>query len=419
MKALALMAVCFLPLRAAGFAREITLPQAYGLALSRSEQVALSAENHEELVAKAEEIFASVLPRVTVMGTEALQQAPKGQSNQFLQGNREQGWVAVHQPLFAGLREFLAYRASKKLGASAELMLERAKQLLYQDTARAYLDLRLSQDEIVLREALVGITRDRIKELHGRIGVGRSRRSELLAAESALAQALAQVEQARAKERAAQFRLRFLTGVEDGDLAPTVLPSPAAPPELEALLAKARARPDVSAKRLDAEAAELAVTVVARRRWPTLAVDANYYFQRPPSFTDRVKWDATITGLLPLYAGGETSAQARQQEARARAAKQALSLAARSAELEARIAREDLSQSARVVAALDAAATAAQANAKAQAEDYRLGQVSNLDVLGSLNALQQTRLSEEQARQDASWARVRLEVAAGAPGGPL
>lgn len=400
-------------------ARAITLPEAYRLALARSEVVALSMENHEEVVAKAAEIFSNILPRVTMMGTDTVQQVPKGTTNQFLQGNREQGWVTAHQPIFAGLREFLAYRAVNRLGESAQLLLERAKHLLYQDTARAYLDLRLAQDEIVLRSALVAVTVERVKELRRRIEVGRSRRSELLAAESALAQALAQVEQSRAKERAAQFRLRFLTGVEDQDLAPVDPPEPGGPPTLAEVLAKARARPDVAAKRAEAAAAELTLKVVARKRWPTIAVDANYYFQRPPSFTDRVKWDATIVGSLPLYAGGETSAQVHQQESRVRAAANSLTLAARQAELEARTAREDLTLTAQVVAALAAASKAAEANAKAQAEDYRLGQVTNLDVLGSLNALQQTRLSHNQARLDASWARVRLEVAAGVPGGPL
>ena len=72
-----------------------------------------------------------------------------------------------------------------------------------------------------------------------------------------------------------------------------------------------------------------------------------------------------------------------------------------------------------VVAALDNAERLASENAKAQSEDYRLGQVTNLDVLGSLNILQQTRLQQNAARLDAYWSRVRLEVAAGVPGGSL
>ncbi|MEK7388461.1 MAG: TolC family protein [Elusimicrobiota bacterium] len=419
MKYLLLAAACLFSPRALGATRTLTLSEAYRLALAHSEQVALSAENHEELVAKAEEIFSNILPRVSVMGSETLQHVPSGQSNQFIQGHREQGWISAHQPLFAGFREFLAYRASKMQGESGELMLERVKHLLYLDVARSFLDLRGAQNEIELRQALVGVTRDRIKELTSRIAVGRSRRGELLAAESALASALAFVEQARAKERAALSRLCFLTGTEETELVP-VEPSLAREvPDLDALLRRARARPDVAAKKAEARAAELAATIVSRRRWPSLALDANYYLHRPPSFTDRVKWDAAITGSLPLYAGGEISAQTRQQAARLRAAKQALALAERTAELEARIAREDLKTSARVVSSLAAAADAAQADAKSQAEDYRLGQVSNLDVFASLNALWQTRLGLDQARLESTWARVRLEVAAGSPGGPL
>ena len=399
--------------------RALDLREAYELALGRSEQLAIAGAAWREELARAEEIFSRVMPRVTLMGTETLQHVPPGVSNFFIQPNREQGWVTARQPLFSGFREFMAHRSAKDTGRAAELRLERAKQLLYQDVARAYLDLLSSQSEILIRGALVGNTRDRIKDLAEFRRVGRSRAAESLAAESQLAQNLAQLEQARARERSAQFRLAFLTGVEDARLEPKGLPKPAAAPRLDAALERARRRADVEARKLEAEAAELNVKVVSRQRWPNIWADANYYFQRPPSFTDRVKWDATITGALPLFAGGEVKAQSKQMEARLEARRQEHSAAARGAALEARSAHEDLLASAAVVDALEHAASLAERNARAQAEDYRLGQVTNIDVLGALGTLQQTRLTLDAARIDAQWARVRLEVAAGAPGGPL
>jgi outer membrane protein len=398
--------------------RALGLPEAYKLALARSEQIAVSGESYQEAMAKADELWSHVMPQVTLMGSEAVQQVPKGVSNVFLQPNRETGWVTAHQPLFSGLREFLAYRAAKDLGRSAELNLERAKQLLYQDVARAYLDLLAAQDDIRIRTSLVSITQDRVRDLKEFRKVGRARASELLAAESQVALYLAQVEGARAAEQVAQFKLGFLTGLDER-LAPEPVPAPAPVPALDAALGRARARPDVESRRSDKEAAELSVKVVSRQRWPTISVDANYYFQRPPSFTSEVKWDAMITGSLPLYTGGQIGSQKRQQEARLRAGAQALSAALRTAELETKSAHQDLLSSVLVVNALDNAARLAEANARAQAEDYRLGQVTNLDVLGSLNTLQQTRLQQNAARLDAYWSRVRLEVAAGVPGGSL
>lgn len=418
MRTLFLLLALAFPLRAAAQERAIGLAEAYKLALARSEEIAASGATYEQALARTQEIFSHVLPRVSLMGSETLQDVPSGMSNIFLQRHREQGWITAHQPLFTGLREYLAWRASKDLGRAAELSLERAKQLLYRDTARAYLDLLTAQEDIRIREALVAITQKRVAELKDFRKVGRARASELLAAESQVAQNLAQLEGARASEQVAQFNLSFLTGVDER-LAPAPVSEGTQIPLLETALEKARGRADVQARRADASAAEFGVKVASRARWPVIAADANWYISRPPSFTSDVKWDATITGSLPLYTGGEIGAQTRQQEAQLKAKRAALSEGVRRAELEARTAHQRLVSSVAVVAALDAAERLAADNAKAQSEDYRLGQVTNIDVLGSLNTLQQTRLQRNAARVDAYWSRVQLEVAAGVPGGSL
>ncbi|MDD5303627.1 MAG: TolC family protein [Elusimicrobia bacterium] len=425
-KSILLIAAILLPLSAAAQTastapapgRPLDLAEAYTLALARSEQIAISGESYQEAMAKADELWSHVLPQVSLMGREVFQQVPRGAGTKYILPNTEQGWVTAHQPLFSGLREYLAYRAAKDLGRSADLQLERAKQLLYKDVVRAYLDLLGAQNDIRIRLSLVAITRDRVKDLKEFRKVGRARASELLAAESQLAQNLAQLETSRAVEQVAQFKLAFLTGVDER-LALKAVPAPAPVPELAGVLGRARSRPDVESRRSDKDAAELSVKVMSRQRWPTLALDANYYFQRPPSLLSDGKWDATITGSLPLYTGGQIGSQKRQQEARMRAADQALSAALRTAELETKSAHQDLLSSASIVNALDNAARLAEENAKAQAEDYRLGQVTNLDVLGSLNTLQQTRLQLDAARLDAYWSRAQLEVAAGVPGGAL
>ncbi len=423
---LLLMAAFCLPLSAAAqmisssavSGRFLDLAEAYKLALVRSEEIAISGATYEETLAKADEIFSRATPHINLMGSETFQDVPRGSSGLFLQRQREQGWVNLHQPLFSGLREFLAYRASKDFGRAAELSLTRAQQLLYRDVARAYLDLLAAQDDIRIRGALLEITQDRVKDLQEFRRVGRARASEYLAAESQVAQQAAQLESSRAAEQVAQFKLGFLTGLEER-LTPAPTPAPAAAPELAAVLARARARPDVESRRAEVSSAEFAIKVASRQRWPTIALDANYYFQRPPSFTSDVRWDAALTGSLPLYGGGEIGAQTRQQEARLRARRAAFSEILRIAEFEVKAAHQELLASVSVTAALDNAARLAEENAKAQGEDYRLGQVTNLDVLGSLNTLQQTRLQQNAARIDAYWSRVRLEVAAGLPGGSL
>lgn len=396
-------------------ARPITLAESYQSALKRSEELAQSGEAAAELAAQVEILKAGIRPQLSVVATETIQDVPPaigGVSSQFLQRNREQAQLTARQPIFSGLREFLALRAARHRGQASELALTRARQKLYADVAAAYVQLLSVNEETLVRQALTDITDDRIKELRAREKLGRSRHSELLAAEAQRAQAAAQLETARGRSRQAQLALQFLTGLEE-DLAP--IPLSAQP--INALpfwLALAARRPDVQAARLESQAAALGVDIVGRSRWPSLALDANYYLKRPPGFTDRVKWDAQFRAELPLYSGGGTAARLAQSEAAKRSAEYGLSLAGRRAALETSAAHSSVESAVSIVAALEKAAQAADANAKAQAEDYKLGLVTNLDVIGSLDALLESRLALSEARLQAVLARARLEVAAGA-----
>lgn len=394
----------------------IGLDEAYKLALARSEQLAIQGETVAELEARVSELYSNVRPRLSLEGSHMWQDEPDGGggfSANFAQRTRPQAQLTLRQPLFSGFREFLAVRAAKRATEAGELDLARAKQRLYEDVATAYLTLLGVHQELETRRVLVSHTADRVEELRQRERIGRSRRSELLAADAQLAQAVAGLETAKGAERAAQWALRFLTGSEQ-DLAPADVALPSAP-AFEDYLSRARRRPDVEARAKEAEAAKSSIGVESRQRWPTISGEANYYLKRPSGFTETIKWDATVLASLPLYAGGQISADVRQAQARERAARQRLSLALRTAELEARTRHEALSSDLSRVKALERAARAAEANARAQAADYRNGLVTNLDVLTSLNIEQEARLSYARARLDAYLSLARLEVAAGGP----
>lgn len=396
-------------------ARPITLPESYALALRRSEELAQRGETVVELEARAEELKAKIRPQASLAATETLQDVPperSGVSSQFTQSHREQAQVTLSQPLFSGLREFLALRAMRARGRAAELALERARHLLFGDLAQAYVEVLSAQEEASVRRVLAEITDDRIKELESRRRLGRSRKSEVLAAEARRAQIAADLETVSGRRRQTQLSLRFLTGLEE-DLEPRLL-SPADLGALEPWLEAARRRPDVEAARLESLAAALGEGVERRARWPVLSLDGNYYLKRPPGFTDRVKWDAVFRAELPLYSGGSLSARIAAAAAVKSSSERALELALRRACLETESAYSAAESAVSIAAALEKAAELAQANAQAQAEDYRLGLVTNLDVLGSLNALQESRLKLSEARLTAALARLRLLVAAGA-----
>ena len=395
--------------------KSLTLDEAYSAALTRSEEIVEKGQTYAQVTAQIDEIWAEVKPRLSLNATHVWQDTPGAGVNFPLPANQDTVAINGHQPIFAGLRDFLAVRATRVQSESAELALKRAKQLLYQDVAGAYLNLLQNSREISTLEAQLKLTDDRIKELRNFVDIGRSRKSEILAAQSQLAQNQADLEASRGRERLSQATLQFLTGL-DQDLAPQEVGVPDEVTDAQPFLERSRHRPDVEAARKDFEYSELYVTIQGRQHLPSVYLDGNYYLRRPNNFSKNVHWDATLTGQLPIYYGGQVGAQVRQAKAVRGLREAALSLAARKAELDVRSAHSDLTSDLSIVKALQNAMALAEANAKAQSEDYRHGLVTNIDVLTSLTTVQNTRLRLDQAQIQAYDARIRLEVAAGGPG---
>jgi outer membrane protein TolC len=399
------------PAAAAG--RPITLDEAYAAALKRSETVAEKGETYAQQMAQVDYLWSQVKPRLNLNATQIWQQVPSPNIYDF-PGSQHIIAINGHQPLFTGLRDLLAIRASKAQGDSAELAYRRAKQMLYQDTANAYLQLLEDRRDIATHERQVQLTSDRIKELKTFEDIGRSRKSEVLAAEAQQAQDAADLETARGLELVQQATLQFLTGLDD-ELIPGEVSTPAQAEDVKPFLERAAHRADVEGARKDFESSDLYVSIQRRQYWPTIFADANYYVRRSVSFYQGINWDATLTGQLPIYYGGQIGAQTRQAQAQRGYNEQALSLALRTAELQVRTAHSDLVSDLTIVKALENAMTLAEANAKAQAADYRHGLVTNIDVLTSLTTVQSTRLRLDAAEIQAVYAGVRLEVAAGGP----
>lgn len=391
-------------------ARSLSLEEAYKLALERSERLAQAKELPVQLEAQLDALWGSVKPRVTLAPSELLQD---GGGTGLNQSSRLVVPVSVHQPIFSGFREYLAAKSLEAQGKASALQVERTRHLLYQDVAEACYTLWALQRQFEVQLELDKTTRSRLKDLRQFVRLGRSRKSEILASQAQLALIEAQIEGLRGSERVAQRGLAFLTGLAE-DAAPAG-PPPAEPLPLEGYLERSRGRPDIAAQREALRSRDLDLEIARRGNWPVIAADGNYYLKRT-GFQSPVKWDLLLSLQLPLYTGGSLAAQTRERESQRRSAEEGLSLALRGAEREVRGAHERLLAARAAEAALRKAAGLAEANAKAQSADYKLGLVTNFETLNALVTLQQTRLSLVQAQLNAALARVELEVAAGPSG---
>ncbi|MDD2774198.1 MAG: TolC family protein [Elusimicrobiales bacterium] len=397
-------------------ARDITLAEAFRLALARSEDLAGKGEAVTFYEARIDELQSNLRPRAAFGVSQKWQDAssPSDDPSSSSPTSQRLAAVNVHHSLFNGLRDIIAVKAAQSQTAAARLAYERARQLLYQDVASAYLNLLAIHDELDIRRKQIEITGKLISELSSREKIGRSRPSEVLAAQAQLAQNQAALAVATGQERVFQWTFRFLTGL-DMDARPAVL-EPPAPAKISEYLIRAHSRADVEQARRTLEYAGLFTNYQKNQKLPTADFDGNYYLTRPDGAARHVYWDATFSVSLPLYLGGSADAQVAEAQSNRRSAELALSLALRQAELDVRSAQDNLLSSLYMTAALAKALAAAQANEKAQEADYRYGLVTNLDVLTAQTASQNTMLQLSNAKVAAQAAKIRLEVAAGGPG---
>ena len=124
-----------------------------------------------------------------------------------------------------------------------------------------------------------------------------------------------------------------------------------------------------------------------------------------------------MTAVLPLLPVVQTRGRVAEASARAREADSRLELAKKNALLEIMTAYEDFRSAYARGSAFDKALTAAEENYKLQMQDYRLNLINNLDVLQTIQFLQNARRDRVHAVYDIKRAYWQLRGAAGRPGG--
>jgi outer membrane protein len=231
----------------------------------------------------------------------------------------------------------------------------------------------------------------------------------------------AEIERLKAQLSVARDVFAFLSGL------PATTPlrdTEALPPEIESLdhyLERLTLRPDVKAAQQRLTAAQENITVARGARQPSLDLNANRYLERKGSL-ENVDWDVQLALTVPLYAGGSLQSQVREAMSQSTQAELNASRVQRLAEQEIRSFYQTVLLDRNQLLALEMATNAARKNYEVQRRDYRLGLVTNLDVLQALTVFQDNQRALDRARYTAKLDYLRLEAAAvrrpAAPEGP-
>lgn len=389
----------------------LTLDEYYAAALRRSEVVGTQVE----LIRQAEERYrqasATIKPAVSGVGSYTLQESAPTVNASLSPTRQPHARVTATQPLFRGFREFASMRQTKALvGAQTEDYFN-ARVQLFKDVVENFYNVLSIEQDLKNIEAQIKQNLERQKELNDRVRIGRSRVSEVLNVQTTVSTLRAEVEQLQGQLRTAREAFAFLSGLpaltslNDSE----ALPARAQP--IDEYLGKLEFRPDVKAAQQRLTAARENISVARGAYYPSVDLNGNYYLERTGNQRD-VNWDVQIALNVPLYAGGSIQSGVREAASQRAQAELNLSEVNRRAEQEIRSLYQSVIFDRSQLDALEKATETARRNYDIQSREYRLGLVTNLDVLQALTAYQENQRALDRARYTAKLNYLRLQAAA-------
>jgi outer membrane protein len=402
----------------------LSLAECYQRALTQSEALARRIDDIRAAEARYDEAFSLLYPKVHATALQTVRSSEKfgRRSLSTSQENpnadvRSQGKypretaIVLQQPLFTGFREYYVALAAQSEIKALEFDRTRAEQLLYQDVANLFYQIHLYTRDIEILNKTIEILRARISDLREFIELGKSRDSEILAAQSgslAISAAIAEVEGLLSASRE---MLAFFIGARaesfalaDATKVPVLLP-------LDTLIETSRVRADVQASVSRIEGATRDLIAARRERWPVLSLEGNYYPYEDPNLNR--DWDLLFRFDLPLFEGGGIDARIRQSAIRKHSATLTQQEMLRIAERDVRTVYQDIISSQTRVARLKEQLDVARKNHAAQRRDYEVGVVTNLEVLSAIRTVQDNERELLDAEIALQMGYARLQVATG------
>ncbi|HEY8240122.1 MAG TPA: TolC family protein [Kiritimatiellia bacterium] len=388
--------------------RNLTLGNAYALAEERHEALPIFEAEGRAAEARYREAIGDRWPEVRAAGAALWRGTSDGDQ---LGDDQYRAGLGASWTIFNGFRTLRDAEARRTEGEAFRFDLERERQLLYQDVADSFYQVLSFESELASLAKQEEALRERADDLERRVELGRSRKAELLTAQSQIANVRVDAEQLRGFRDAARELMAFLTGLPPGDFELVdTMPMPLVT-DVELYLAQVGERPDLTAASTRVKAAQLDVESAAAERKPEVSADANVYALSDPG--EPGDWDVALRAEIPIFDKEVRVSRVAERKELVRISELNLAALHRTAGRDVRLAYRAVLSALGQWAALQDAIRVTTENHDTQQKDYELGRASNLDVLQALVQLYDLRRREAQLAMLARAAMVRLHVAAG------
>lgn len=286
---------------------------------------------------------------------------------------------------------------------------------LYMEVVDSYYTFLLNQNDEKNLNLLKKQSQERVDEIRKRLEIGRSRRGELLQAEAQLASVDAELLDAQGLVKQSEARFYILTGLNKDKTIDMKFDETTPIKPLEEYISMALSREDVQNKQLEIQQFDGDVKISKGSYLPTLDLLSNYYALKEGGSTasKNSDWDVGLNLTIPLYEGGVSQALVRETTAKKQSAEYQLTDYKKNLQIEITSRYELFHRYFDQIKAFDLALQKAKRSYEETTKDYRLGLVSNLDVLTSLNLYLDSKRNSEKTKILAVLNHKQLEATAG------
>lgn len=322
--------------------------------------------------------------------------------------------LSAKQPLFKGTRE---YAGLKEIGALRESKYHDTAAMRRQvalETAQAAYQVLTGDSQLVDVKNELQLYQKRYEEISGRVAIGRSRSTDLLAVQSALQTSEARRLEISASLNSAREKLMRLTG-QDKDFVVFDDFDPKELLPIQDYLGSIQSLPDLDSKRALRDASEQRASGAWGSHLPNLDLAGNYYLYRT-GVLKNVDWDAALTLTIPIFYGGILSSKLKSAQSDVRISEREVSKLQADLESKVKTLYAQCQSDVQRLAALQKAAEYSDRSYEQYSKDFRLGLVNHLEVLQAMATYLDSKRNLDQAKIESKERRFELELSSGRKG---
>lgn len=385
-------------------AQAFSLETSYQSALQNYRTEAISDARIEQSLEAKSRGQGTYLPKISAVGSYSKVDTQRDQTT---------GALNLTSNLFNGGRDRNVVK-NAELGVQIAQNLKQVEKInLYMSVVDAYYNYLLNVNDLKNIDLLKNQTEQRASEIRRRLDIGKSRRGELLQAEAQLASVEATRLNGVGVLNQSEVRFLILTGLEKKEKVASDIEAIGAVKSLKEYIELGLKREDVVNRELELQRVEGELKISKAHFMPSLDFNSNYYAYRKTNSAKDADWDVGLTLRIPLYEGGISQAKQREDFARKNVATIDLENFKRNLIIEVTNRYETYKRYVDQINAYERALTSSKQSYDETIRDYRLGLVTNLDVLTSLNLYLTNKREAEKTRYLALLNYKLLEASAG------